>query len=317
MTTEPSRREVLVGLLALAACGHELPEPPPLDGPADPASNFHAIYDVPELRERFRGFLDHVFTLYPPGPMHELVHRTTRAYADDAAIYRALLEHLPRLRPLGATLTYDLPALRVQKEEMARQAAALLSDRRRVDGYLELGTTGRYHNALARHVPIEGPVFVLNDVEPTHGPVDLLERGQLREIGAFVPLGEYDPIGPTVPDASVQVVSDLIGLHHCPAHALEGFVDSLRRVLAPGGVLLLREHDARDETMRRMVALAHDVFNAGVRLSWDENAAQVRHFRSVDDWIGYLGARGFRSLGRGLRQDGDPTDNELLAFVRA
>lgn len=317
MTTDPRRREVVLGLVALAACRPGPGLPPPFDGPPDPDSNFHAVYDVPALRERFRGFLEHVFTLYPPDAMHALVHATTRAHPDDEAIYRALLRHLPRLRPLGAALTYDLPALRQQKEEMARQAAALLSERRRIEGYLELGTTGRYHNALARRIPIEGPVFVLNDVEPSWGPVDVLERGQLAAIGTYVPLGAYDPIDSSVPDGSVEVVSDLIGLHHCPAAALEAFVDSLRRVLAPGGVLLIREHDARDAEMQRMVALAHDVFNAGVRLSWEENAAQVRHFRSVDDWIAYLGAHGFRSLGRGLRQAGDPTDNELLAFVRA
>lgn len=316
MSPDPRRREVLLGLAALAACGPGVDIAPPLEGPPDPDSNFHAIYDHPALRERFRGFLEHVFTLYPPGPMHDLVHEATRSHAGDEAIYRALLARLPRLRPLAAPLTYDLPALRQQKEEMARQAAALLSDRRRIDGYLELGTTGRYHNTLARRIPIEGPVFVLNDVEPARGPVDVLERGQLRPLGTFVPLGDYDPIDRSVPDGSVEVVSDLVGLHHCPAPALEAFVDSLRRVLAPGGVLLIREHDARDPTMQRMVALAHDVFNAGVRLPWEENAAQIRRFRSVDDWIAYLGARGFRSLGRGLRQAGDPTDNELLAFAR-
>jgi len=316
MTIDPTRRLFLTASLALACAGPDL-GPLPASIAADPASNFHAIYDDEALRARFAGFLENVFTLFPPAKIHALVHELTRRHPGDEAIYRTLLAELPKIRPPGSTLTHALPALQKQKGEMARQAKVLLAGRERIDGYLEMGTTGRYHGALNRQIPIVGPVFVLNDAAPTKDPADVVERGQVAEVGTFLPLGTYDPIARTVPDGSLDVVSDLIGLHHCPPEPLDGFVESLRRVLRPNGILLIREHDARDDVLHRIVGLAHDVFNAGIFLPWEENAAQVRGFRSVADWTAWLGARGFEAIGERQLQAGDPTDNALLAFRRA
>lgn len=329
MTTDLRRRDFLAGALALAAgCGdsvsqlRDVPELPAAEVLADPHSNFHAIYDDPALRDRFYGFVEHVFTLFPAEKIHELAHRLTRTHAGDEAIYRAMIAGLPGIQPFGSALTHALPALQKQKSEMSRQASVLLGDRPRIDGYLEMGTTGRYRNALNARVPIEGPQFVLNSTAPSKDPVDLVERGQLDHVGTFVPMGDYDPIAGVVPDASLDVVNNMIGLHHCPEAPLDAFVGSLRRVLRPGGMLLIREHDARDETMQRLVALAHDVFNAGTFVPWEGNAAEVRRFRSVEGWTSYLETQGFERVGPGgsaggLRQAGDPTDNELLAFRKA
>jgi hypothetical protein len=68
--------------------------------------------------------------------------------------------------------------------------------------------------------------------------------------------------------------------------------------------------------MTAMVALAHDVFNAGVGLSWEENHRQIRNFRSVNELERYLATMGFARSG-GLRlQQGDPTRNALMLFRR-
>ena len=270
------------------------------------------------LRDRFFLFLQNIFHLYPEAEFHQLIIELCAAHADDRDIYAALQARLGEIAPLGSALTYALPALNKQKEEMARQAAVLLKDVDRIDGYVEIGSTGRYVKPLKRVLPLKGSTTIVNDIAPSYGPVDMLERGRIRKIGKFVPIGNYDPLAPEIlPDDSVDLVTSFIGFHHCPADRLDGFVASLRRVLRPKGRLLLREHDVADPTMDTFVALAHDVFNAGVEVSWADNAAQIRGFRSVAAWTALLEGAGFRRYDGAELQDHDPTDNTLIGFVRA
>ncbi len=283
-----------------------------------PASNFHAVYGDPALRERFLPFLQNVFHLYPEDRLHRLIAELTARYPTDETVYRALVLELPHVKPALSGLTYGVPALHKQKEEMTRQALAFLDGRvQRVDGYVEIGTTGRYVSELRKHLSIAGEMFVVNDVAPTYGPTDLLERGGVAKIGTFVPLGNYDPFaGVAVPERSIDLVTNFIGFHHCPDDRLDGFVRSIHRVLRPGGRLLLRDHDVGEPTMWSLVALAHDVFNAGVGLTWDQNHRQVRRFRAIATWSDYLAAMGFRRSERLLAQDGDPTRNLMLELVK-
>jgi len=68
--------------------------------------------------------------------------------------------------------------------------------------------------------------------------------------------------------------------------------------------------------MDAFVSLAHTVFNAGLGETWETNRSELRHFASVDDWIARVEAAGFRHTGMRLTQQGDPSDNILMAFVR-
>jgi SAM-dependent methyltransferase len=149
-------------------------------------------------------------------------------------------------------------------------------------------------------------------------PVDIAERGGLRRTARFVPLDDYAPIpANAVADASIELLTCYIGLHHASLDRLEPFIASLRRVLKPGGVLILRDHDVTDEYMRALVALAHTVFNAGLGLTWETNARELRHFRTIAEWIELLGRHGLVQEGPRLLQAHDPTLNTLLRFRAA
>lgn len=316
------RRTFLVNALAgvfLVACGAsvELPTVPEGGVVADPTSNFHAIYDDPALRDRYKLFLTNVFHLYPEDDLHALVLAATAAHASDEQIYGAIVQGLPGITPTASLLRYALPALNTQKKVMAAQAAALLGEGTTFEGYVEIGTVGRYRKGLAKVLTLEGPSFVVNDRKPSKDPSDMVERGSVGEAGTFVEMGDYVPIDAmAIPDASIGLVTNYIGFHHAPLDALDAFVGSIRRVLRPGGKLVLREHDVNRPVMRSFVALAHDVFNAGTQVDWAGNAAELRHFRSVDEWTAYLAKAGLKRVPGEQRQAGDPTDNVLMVFER-
>lgn len=307
------RRSFLKGALALLAAWRV----PGAFAATDP-SNFRSIYLDPVLRDRFFLFLQNVFHLYPEAEFHQLIIDVTATHRTDQEIYEELLVRLPSIKPTLSEITYALPALSKQKAEMTRQTMEFLGATRSVQGYLEIGSPGRYASALRKRVALDGDVWIVNDLAPSYAPADLMERGGLAKIGTYVPMGNYDPfVGGKVPEASVALVTNFIGFHHCPAERLDGFVDSIRRVLRPGGRLLLRDHDVDRPEMDSMVALAHDVFNAGLFLPWEVNHQQVRRFRSIRAWSDYLVGAGFRRSERAIAQDHDPTRNLLLEFVKA
>ena len=281
-------------------------------------SEFHTVYGGgARWEDGFYRFLQNVYRLYPEDRFHTLIKEACRAHADDEAIYRYIQGRLGEIKPFLADVFYALPSLARQKKEMARQTHELLGAKGQFDGYVEIGTTGRYVNALKKVVRLKGPLVLVNDLPPTFSPIDVVERGQIGRLGAYVPLADYTPIPPAaVPDASVDLVTCYIGLHHCPPEKLQAFVDSIRRVLRPGGTLVLRDHDVTNPTMDAFVALAHTVFNAGLRVPWEVNKQERRHFAPLADWSRRLRASDFRDTGQRLLQAHDPSDNTLMAFVR-
>ena len=201
---------------------------------------------------------------------------------------------------------------------MTRQTLALLGERKQIDGYVEIGSTGRYVSELSKHLQIKPPIYLINDVPPTYSPADLMERGQIKKRGHYIFLNDYAPIDSSIiPDNSIDLVTCYIGLHHAPLDKLNNFVQSIKRILRQGGRLIIRDHDVTSEKMRIFVSLVHTVFNAGLGVSWKDNINDLRHFTSIDTLTSYLQERGFISTGKKLLQKNDPTDNTLLEFEKA
>ncbi len=284
------------------------------------ASNFRAIYGDPVQRAAFLQFLVNVYHLYPQDEFHAAIADAARQGKSDREIYALVQAKLDDLKPFLADLRYAIPALSRQKKEMTRETLALLGSRRSIDGFMEIGSTGRYISHLRDMVSIKGDVVLLNTVAPSYSPVDLAERGGLRKIGRFVSLNDYAPISPAqVPDASLDLVANYIGFHHSPPPKRDAFIRSVQRVLRPGGRLILRDHNVDSEDMNRMVALAHDVFNMGLGIPWHENQREIRNFTSLDGIVQALDAQGLRRTRTSspLFQPGDPTRNALIEFVKA
>ena len=203
-----------------------------------------------------------------------------------------------------------------QKRVIADQTKRLIGSRR-VKGYLEIGTTGRYVGPLKKVIDISGPVYVCNDVGPDMSPAEIMERGGIRKAGTFFKLDDYRPISEArIFDESLDLVSCYIGLHHCDPDKLDAYVASIHRILRKNGCFVLRDHDAGQDPMRAFVSLVHTVFNAGLGVSWQENRQEKRFFNSLDHWNEVMFRNGFARAGDELLQAHDPSLNTLMLYIK-
>ncbi|PCJ91626.1 MAG: dehydrogenase [Porticoccaceae bacterium] len=280
-------------------------------------SNFHYVYDNSGYKREFKDFLANVFRLYPEDKMHALISTVTQESFSDAVIYKELQEELDDIKPFLADLTYSLPALRKQKKVIAKQTAQLLDSKERYDGYLEIGSTGRYLDTLEDKIKIRGERYYLSDLKPSYSIVDIIDRGQLLKGAEFIALNNYQSgLAKAIPINSLDLVSVYIGLHHCPLDLREEFITSIRDSMKSGASLILRDHNVHNEKMWKMVALAHDVFNMGTKESWDYNNRELRLFYSLTELDEILVKFGFKSDGQQLYQEGDPTLNALMHYKK-
>lgn len=261
-------------------------------------------------------FLQNIYHLYPEDKFHILIKEICLKYKTDEEIYREIQKQLPNIKAPLSDITYALPALKKQKQEMANQTLKLLSGKSTIDGYVEIGSTGRYVAGLRKGLELKGEIYLVNDVPVSNSLADIFERGQLAKVGTFIPLNNYQPLSDSIPDGSVDLVTCYIGIHHIPLDLLDGFVRSISRVLRPGGQFILRDHDAHSEDMKVFVSLIHSVFNAGLNIPWETNKNELRFFRSIDEWVMYLGERGFEDSGERLLQANDPSLNVLMRFTQ-
>lgn len=322
-----SRRDLILATLALGAggCSATASEVSPS---ARDFGNFRAVYGSAEQRTAFRDFLQNVFHLYPEREFDALIAEIARAGGSDGSVYAAIEARLPEVSPFLGAFRYSLPALAKQKTEMANQTEQLLDGVGTVEGYLEIGSHGRYLDQLEERVDVRGPIYTTAPLPPTYGPIDVVDRGQLALVGQVLPWNDYAGFGgagfdgsrlegPKIEPGSLDLVTIYIGLHHATEPARIQYLQSLRSLLSVRGRVVIRDHDVTSDAMRAMVGLAHDVFNVGTHETWATNEAERRNFYSLDYLVGLFTSQGFRATPARLRQAGDPTLNTLMCFERA
>ena len=283
---------------------------------SNPMQEFKAVFSNTKWSDDFYRFLQVVFHLYPEDKFHRLIASTTTEKQTDEEIYKTVQKNLPKIKPFLSELTLALPALKKQKKEMVKQLLQLLKNKKTIDGYLEIGSTGRYIHELRKHIPLTGNIYLTNDIAPGNSLADIFERGQLKKAGQFFLL-TYQPINKSdIADESLDLVTCFIGLHHCTPLLLEGFIQSVHRILRKGGLFVLRDHDVKTKDMATFVSLVHTVFNLGLLVPWETDSLEYKSFKSIDEWSAIVSANGFNDSGERILQDKDPSDNTLISFTK-
>jgi SAM-dependent methyltransferase len=286
-------------------------------GIASARSNFKRIYSSSELKGEFFKFFKNVFHLFPEDEIHKMISDATTKKPDDKSIYQEVQSKLGDITPMFSSFRYALPALNKQKDEMARQTLDLLGKEGTYNGYLEIGSSGRYLDYLEEEADIEGERYYADGKEPGYSVTEMIDRGQIAVGATYIPLANYQTkYADIIPKESLDLVTIYIGFHHCPLELRQPFISSIRDTLRIGGKLVLRDHDCDTEEQATLVALAHDVFNMGTNESWEYNSSETRNFYSLAFICGFVEKIGFRFEKRTLFQEGDPTKNALMLFTK-
>ena len=283
---------------------------------ATKTSEFKAVFNDTKWSDAFYRFLQVIFHLYPEDRFHQLIKEETAAKSTDEEIYKSVQSKLPGIKTFLSELTYALPALKKQKKEIGRQTLDLLGGIKQINGYAEIGSTGRYISWLRKKITFNGPIYLINDFAPSNSPADIMERGQLGKLGTFADLDSYASISSSIADGSLEVITCYIGLHHCPPEKLDAFVSSINRILKPGGCFIIRDHDVKAPEMATFVSLVHTVFNVGLNETWEFETKDLKSFKSADEWAKIISKAGFKDSGKRVLQDKDPSDNTLMFFKK-
>ncbi|CEO96569.1 hypothetical protein PBRA_005178 [Plasmodiophora brassicae] len=287
-------------------------------------SSLATVIRDPVLAHAFKEhFLVSVFRLENPDALFDVVCKALDDCPDntDACVYVRIQERL-RQRPwqavLGAGYAYrGWRQIVRQRGEWVDEASSIISDLRgsvpAIDGLASIGDPGRTVKALAGRLRISGNRYVIHDAR--RGLTDVLERNSLGDVGEFV---QWSPDVGTVdvPDASVDLVTVFTGLHHIPLDRLSVVLDEVYRILRPGGIFLVREHDCTDALVP-MVEVAHTVFNAVTGVPITDEVDEIRHFRTVSEWRALITSHHFLDAMLFSVQDFDPTVDVMMTFAKA
>ena len=280
-------------------------------------SNFKDIYSNKQLKSDFLKFLKNVFNLFPEEEMHQMIADVTAKKDTDQEIYLEGQSQLDQISPFFSIFSHQLPSLFKQKDEMAKQTLELIGEETTYDGYLEIGSSGRYLDYLEERVTIKGERYYADGKEPGYSVTEMVDRGQMFIGAKYIPLADYKTqYSDLIKNESLDLITVYLGFHHCPINLRTTFISSIRNTLRTGGKLVLRDHDCNTDGQKTMVALAHDVFNMGTNETWEYNSKEVRNFYSLDFICDFVENIGFKFDKRTLFQEGDPTQNALLLFTK-
>ena len=277
-------------------------------------TTFKTVFDSTPLNDGLYFFLQSVHRHYPEDQLHYILAMAAKEKKTDEDCYKEAQKKLPEIKPIMAKYTYVLPGLRKLMKEMARQVLPLLGEVATIEGTLEIGSAGGFINAISKKVKLHGSKYAMHNIASTNTIASMVERGGLFKKHEYLPL-LYQPISPAdIADESLGIVACFNGLHHCPATLLPGFIAAIHRVLRPGGIFILREHDVQTPLLQTLVLFAHTVINLSANIPWVENVGKEPYLMPVSEWSAMLSAAGFIDSGARILQDKDPTRNTLMVF---
>jgi FAD/FMN-containing dehydrogenase/SAM-dependent methyltransferase len=281
-------------------------------------SLFRKVFNrVDGQRNEVRDFLNNVFMQLDEKSFFILMDSILEnPQFNDEKIYANLYSKVSQAKPNAlSSLQLTLKSLKSLKNDLGDQTAHLVGQRK-INGYVEIGYPGRMVRPLKNRLEMQGPFYAITDRE---GLSDYVEAGFPRPYDQFVPLNNYEPISENaIPTASVDLVCIYIGLHHAPVEKLDAFIASIKRILRPGGIFILMDHDACTIELQNFVDVVHSIFNAATGVEPETNNQEIRNFHSLHHWITLLQSHGMIHYAHApLIRSGDSTLNSLIRFDKA
>lgn len=302
-------------------------------------STFRTVFGSEPLKSEFVKFLQ---TIFYQLDSHKVLGQMGEILADpsksDEQIYTELTAQIDQMRKGLPSVFYQIQALSVLQKGMGQQAQSLMKDFRghEFHNYLEVYFR-RDHKTLQKtaNLALDGKVLDISDKPYEGGLKERLEAGALLSSYPYrdsLPLNDpdctsaelepektYKPIDDSkIPDNDLDLIGCLGGLHHIPQDRLDPFAQSLYAKLKPGGVVLLREHNAGSKELQALVSVVHSFVNAAAGVTWDAESKKIRLFQSEDYWKKFMERHHFIYVPHPAEVlTDDPTQNGMMAFVKA
>lgn len=282
-------------------------------------SNFRKVFSkVDGQREAIKDFINNIFMQLDDRKFFELVDSILlNETLNDQQIYKQIIDRIQEAQPSKLkNLTNSFTSLKGIQQDLSDFVEKLVG-KRKIDGYVEIGYPGRMIKSLKSKLNMTGKFYVINDQESLS---DYLQSGFPRPYDKFLNANNFDPIKEEdIPSSSVDLVTLFIGLHHTPVEKLDGFIKSIERILRPGGIFVLMDHDASTPELKSMVNVVHSVFNAGTGVTLKEEINEYRNFQSLEYWSEIIEKQGLKRdrANSPLIRKGDSTFNSVIKFTKA
>lgn len=290
-------------------------------------NSFRRLLSTDLGRAALHEFLEAIFRVESPRALFNLVvtaaARTAPA-TSDLQVYaelQSLLQGRPFARLLAlASQARGLLQLRKQQRQLLEQGLRIVTElgmEGSIRDCMAFGEPGKLAAPLLSHLGVHPASSSLHVVHSTaNGLLDKLERAALAAPASFQFFdGNSAPERLAQPDASLDLITILPGLHHVEQEKLPGLLREFMRVLRPGGLLLFRDHDGVSELVP-MLDIAHAVFNAVTGVSPEAERSERRAFRPLDEWRTMFREAGFQDMYMLAKDDNDPTFDFMVGFVK-
>ncbi len=305
-----------------------------------PVSHFRTVFQTtPEMQKEFVDFLRTIFFRLDEKKVLATMARILEDPAKtDEMIYNELVASIKDSEKSFSPI-HQIRSLNVLQKGMGKQARELTKPFKKeaFHDYAEIYFR-RYLNTIRKtaKMPLDGTIYSVAN-SPAQGSIkekiesqSLLAKYPYKD-EVYVPLNDADcqnpdlepekthkALGDEIPEAGLDMVNCLGGLHHIPQERHDAFVQSMHDKLRPGAVLLLRDHDVTDSSKHAIVSVVHSFVNASDNVPWAIESKEVREFHTLDYWTKLLEKHNFTRVSKeALVLQDDPTNNAMMAFIRA
>jgi FAD/FMN-containing dehydrogenase/SAM-dependent methyltransferase len=279
--------------------------------PSNPSidSKFNSLLSTSDGYIMMTNFLKYVLNIVPYDKIIDVLKENITGSEDE--IYNAVKTYASNY-PSYKYFYNTLKNLESQKTELVNQTLSLLNKcniQNTFSGHLSIGDPGRY----VRKLNFTGETYILHNERKF---TDIIENGTPIYPGKFIKFNYNDVDTINIPTNSIDIITCFIGMHHFNDLQLNVLLDELRRVLKPGGIFILREHNCHPQ-LEPMVTSAHAIYNAITQVNIDDEYIEYRHFRPLLEWRNMFAQYDLIDEMRYEFQEHDPTENYLMCFRNA
>lgn len=277
--------------------------------------SYQEFFSNPLKREQMHAFLNNVFQHIDIAQFWRIVDSLlTRQLGDSDFRHQLFIDISAAKLKLICDVNWSIKALTSQTADLADKLHQLLGDGKIIAGHVDIGSPGILNKPLAQFATVQKPRIV---VDESQSLLDYVKAGFPLPRDRFEHL-DYQPLTPRIAANSVDLVTCMIGIHHCPRLQLDAFIESIAQVLRVGGAFVLRDHLTESADLVELAKMVHMVFNAASGVDVFEDAREIRNFMSLAQIDALMERHGLvrDTTLPPLVRDGDSSQNAMVKYVK-